>query len=157
MNELSHFDGQGQAHMVDVGAKAETDRVAIATGSIRMLPSTLQLIVKGNTIKGDVLGIARIAAIQASKRTSELIPLCHPINLTKVSVEFKVDDKNSTIQCIVTAKCTAKTGVEMEALTSTSIALLTIYDMVKAADKGMVIGEIKLLEKQGGKSGHWIA
>ncbi len=157
MNELSHFDGQGQAHMVDVGAKVETDRVAIATGSIRMLPSTLQLIVKGNTIKGDVLGIARIAAIQASKRTSELIPLCHPINLTKVSVEFKVDDKNSTIQCIVTAKCTAKTGVEMEALTSTSIALLTIYDMVKAADKGMVIGEIKLLEKQGGKSGHWIA
>jgi cyclic pyranopterin phosphate synthase len=157
MNELSHFDGQGQAHMVDVGAKVETDRVAIATGSIRMLPSTLQLIVKGNTIKGDVLGIARIAAIQASKRTSELIPLCHPINLTKVSVEFEVDDKNSTIQCIVTAKCTAKTGVEMEALTSTSIALLTIYDMVKAADKGMVIGEIKLLEKQGGKSGHWIA
>ncbi len=157
MNELSHFDGQGQAHMVDVGAKAETDRVAIASGSIRMLPSTLQLIVKGNTIKGDVLGIARIAAIQASKRTSELIPLCHPINLTKVSVEFEVDDKNSTIQCIVTAKCTAKTGVEMEALTSTSIALLTIYDMVKAADKGMVIGEIKLLEKQGGKSGHWIA
>ena len=157
MNELSHFDGQGQAHMVDVGAKVETDRVAIATGSIRMLPSTLQLIVKGNTIKGDVLGIARIAAIQASKRTSELIPLCHPINLTKVSVEFEVDDKNSTIQCIVTAKCTAKTGVEMEALTSTSIALLTIYDMVKVADKSMVIGEIKLLEKQGGKSGHWIA
>ena len=157
MNELSHFDGQGQAHMVDVGAKVETDRVAIATGSIRMLPSTLQLIVKGNTIKGDVLGIARIAAIQASKRTSELIPLCHPINLTKVSVEFKVDDKNSTIQCIVTAKCTAKTGVEMEALTSTSIALLTIYDMVKVADKSMVIGEIKLLEKQGGKSGHWVA
>ena len=157
MNELSHFDGQGQAHMVDVGAKAETDRVAIATGSIRMLPTTLQLIVKGNTIKGDVLGIARIAAIQASKRTSELIPLCHPINLTKVSVEFEVDDKNSTIQCIVTAKCTAKTGVEMEALTSISISLLTIYDMCKAVDRGMVMGEIKLLEKQGGKSGHWPA
>lgn len=157
MSELTHFDGQGQAHMVDVGSKTETERIAIATGKISMLASTLALVIKGNANKGDVLGIARIAAIQASKRTSELIPLCHPISLTKVSVDFNVDEKNNTIQCSVTAKCTAKTGVEMEALTATSIALLTIYDMLKAVDRGMVISEIKLLEKQGGKSGHWIA
>ena len=157
MSELTHFDNQGQAHMVDVGSKAETERVAIATGSIRMLASTLQLIMKGDAKKGDVLGIARIAAIQASKRTSDLIPLCHPISLTKVGVEFEIDEKTNTIHCTVTAKCTGKTGVEMEALTATSVALLTIYDMCKAADRGMVIGEIKLLEKQGGKSGHWVA
>ena len=157
MSELTHFDGQGQAHMVDVGSKTETERIAIATGKISMLASTLALVIKGNANKGDVLGIARIAAIQASKRTSELIPLCHPISLTKVSVDFNVDEKNNTIQCSVTAKCTAKTGVEMEALTATSIALLTIYDMCKAVDRGMVMGEIKLLEKQGGKSGHWVA
>ncbi len=156
MSELTHFDGQGQAHMVDVGSKTETERIAIATGKISMLASTLALVIKGNANKGDVLGIARIAAIQASKRTSELIPLCHPISLTKVSVDFNVDEKNNTIQCSVTAKCTAKTGVEMEALTATSIALLTIYDMLKAVDRGMVMSEIKLLEKQGGKSGHWI-
>ena len=157
MSELTHFDCQGQAHMVDVGSKAETERLAIARGSIRMLASTLQLILKGDAKKGDVLGIARIAGIQASKRTSDLIPLCHPISLTKVGVEFEVDEKNNTIHCTVTAKCTGKTGVEMEALTATSVALLTIYDMCKAADRGMVIGEIKLLEKQGGKSGHWMA
>ena len=157
MSELTHFDGQGQAYMVDVGSKTETERIAIATGKISMLASTLALVIKGNANKGDVLGIARIAAIQASKRTSELIPLCHPISLTKVSVDFNVDEKNNTIQCSVTAKCTAKTGVEMEALTATSIALLTIYDMLKAVDRGMVMGEIKLLEKQGGKSGHWVA
>jgi len=157
MSELTHFDGQGQAYMVDVGSKTETERIAIATGKISMLASTLALVIKGNANKGDVLGIARIAAIQASKRTSELIPLCHPISLTKVSVDFNVDEKNNTIQCSVTAKCTAKTGVEMEALTATSIALLTIYDMCKAVDRGMVMGEIKLLEKQGGKSGHWVA
>ena len=156
MSELTHFDGQGQAHMVDVGSKTETERIAIATGKISMLASTLALVIKGNANKGDVLGIARIAAIQASKRTSELIPLCHPISLTKVSVDFNVDEKNNTIQCSVTAKCIAKTGVEMEALTATSIALLTIYDMLKAVDRGMVMSEIKLLEKQGGKSGHWI-
>lgn len=156
MSELTHFDKQGQAYMVDVGSKKETERIAIATGKISMLASTLELVINGNANKGDVLGIARIAAIQASKRTSELIPLCHPISLTKVSVDFNVDEKNNTIQCSVAAKCVAKTGVEMEALTATSIALLTIYDMVKSVDRGMVISEIKLLEKQGGKSGHWI-
>jgi cyclic pyranopterin phosphate synthase len=143
--------------MVDVGNKSDTNRVAIAQGSIRMLPETLALIMQGDAKKGDVLGIARIAAIQASKRTSDLIPLCHPISLTKVSVEFEIDTPNNTINCQVIAQCTGKTGVEMEALTATSVALLTIYDMVKAADKGMVISEIKLLEKQGGKSGHWKA
>lgn len=157
MSELTHFDSQGQAHMVDVGSKSETERVAIATGNIRMLSNTLQLILKGDAKKGDVLGIARIAAIQASKRTSDLIPLCHPISLTKVGVEFDIDEGTNTIHCTVTAKCTGKTGVEMEALTATSVALLTIYDMCKAADRGMVMGEIKLIEKQGGKSGHWIA
>lgn len=157
MSELTHFDSEGQAHMVDVGSKADTERVAVATGSIHMLASTLQLIINGDAKKGDVLGIARIAAIQASKRTSDLIPLCHPISLTKVSVEFEVDEKANTIHCTVTTKCTGKTGVEMEALTATSVALLTIYDMVKVVDRGMVMGEIKLLEKQGGKSGHWVA
>jgi cyclic pyranopterin phosphate synthase len=157
MSELTHFDSQGQAHMVDVGSKAETERVAVATGNIRMLPSTLALIIKGDAKKGDVLGVARIAAIQASKRTSDLIPLCHPISLTKVGVAFEIDETANTIHCTVTAKCTGKTGVEMEALTATSVALLTIYDMCKAVDRGMVMGEIKLLEKQGGKSGHWHA
>lgn len=157
MSELTHFDSQGQAHMVDVGGKSETERVAVATGNIRMLASTLALIIKGDTKKGDVLGIARIAAIQASKRTSDLIPLCHPIGLTKVGVEFEIDEKANTIYCTVTAKCTGKTGVEMEALTATSVALLTIYDMCKSVDRGMVMAEIKLLEKQGGKSGHWVA
>ena len=154
---LTHFDSQGQAHMVDVGNKSDTNRAAIAQGSIRMLPETLVLIMQGDAKKGDVLGIARIAAIQASKRTADLIPLCHPISLTKVSVEFKIDTPNNTINCQVLAQCRGKTGVEMEALTATSVALLTIYDMVKAADKSMVISEIKLLEKQGGKSGHWKA
>jgi cyclic pyranopterin phosphate synthase len=157
MNELTHFDNQGQAHMVDVGSKNETQRTAVATGSISMLPSTLQLILKGDAKKGDVLGIARIAAIQASKRTSDLIPLCHPISLTKVSVEFSIDETTSSVHCTTTAQCVGKTGVEMEALTATSVALLTIYDMLKAAEKGMVIKEVKLIEKQGGKSGHWIA
>ena len=157
MSELTHFDSQGQAHMVDIGSKAETERVAIATGNICMLASTLQLILKGDAKKGDVLVIARIAAIQASKRTSDLIPLCHPISLTKVGVEFEIDERTNTIHCTVTAKCTGKTGVEMEALTATSVALLTIYDMCKAVDRGMVMGDIKLLEKQGGKSGHWVA
>ncbi|MEN9725573.1 MAG: molybdopterin biosynthesis, protein [Pseudomonadota bacterium] len=155
MSELTHFDSQGQAHMVDVGGKNDTERVAIATGSIRMLPSTLQLILEGNAKKGDVLGVARIAGIQASKRTSDLIPLCHPISLSKVSIEFSIDEKNCVIHCTTTAHCVGKTGVEMEALTSTSITLLTIYDMCKAVDRGMVMSEIRLLEKQGGKSGHW--
>ena len=157
MSSLTHFDNQGQAHMVDIGNKSDTERIAIAQGSIRMKPETLQLIMQGDAKKGDVLGIARIAAIQASKQTANLIPLCHPISLTKVGVEFEIDSKANTIHCKVTAQCTGKTGVEMEALTATSVALLTIYDMIKAADKSMVISEIKLLEKQGGKSGHWVA
>ncbi|CAG0985527.1 cyclic pyranopterin monophosphate synthase [Methylophilaceae bacterium] len=155
MKQFTHFDGDGQAHMVDVGEKAETRRIAKAVGSIHMQPETLQLIISGNAKKGDVLGIARIAAIQGSKRTSELIPLCHPISLTRVSVEFEIDQEKSTIHCTVTAETVGRTGVEMEALTATSVALLTIYDMCKAVDRGMVLSDIRLLEKQGGKSGHW--
>ena len=155
MTKLTHFDNEGQAHMVDVGDKADTLRIAVATGSIRMQPATFALVKAGAAKKGDVLGVARIAGIQASKKTSDLIPLCHPISLTKVSVEFTLDEKTSTIHCTTTTQCVGKTGVEMEALTASSVALLTIYDMVKAADRGMVISEIKLLEKQGGKSGHW--
>lgn len=155
--KLSHFDQSGQAHMVDVGNKAITKRVALACGIIKMLPSTLQLIKNGDAKKGDVLGIARIAAIQGSKRTADLIPLCHPISLTKVSVSFDIDEINNNIACKVSTETTGQTGVEMEALTALSIALLTIYDMCKAVDRGMCIGEIKLLEKSGGKSGEWIA
>jgi cyclic pyranopterin phosphate synthase len=154
---LTHFDPQGQAHMVDVGDKGETRRIARATGSIRMQPETLQLIAQGNAKKGDVLGVARIAAIQGAKRTADLIPLCHPIALTRVTVEFELDDANSRVICVTTAETVGRTGVEMEALTAASTALLTIYDMCKAADRGMVLEEIRLLEKQGGKSGHWQA
>jgi cyclic pyranopterin phosphate synthase len=155
--QLTHFNTAGQAHMVDVGDKAETHRVARATGSIRMQPATLKLILRGDAKKGDVLGIARVAAIQGAKRTSDLIPLCHPIALTKVGVEFEIDKNETAIHCTVTAETFGRTGVEMEALTAASIALLTIYDMCKAVDRGMVMGEIKLLEKLGGKSGHWSA
>ena len=157
MSTLSHFDTTGQAHMVDVGAKAATHRVAVASGRIEMLPGTLALIASGDAKKGDVLGIARIAAIQASKRTSELIPLCHPISLTRVGVEFSIDQAASEITCTVTAETVGRTGVEIEALTATSVALLTIYDMCKAVDRGMTMHDIKLLEKSGGKSGHWKA
>jgi cyclic pyranopterin phosphate synthase len=157
MSELTHFDNSGQAHMVDVGDKSETHRIARASGAIRMLPATLALILQGDAKKGDVLGIARIAAIQASKRTSDLIPLCHPISLTKVAVVFDIDETRHTIHCTVTAETYGKTGVEMEALTATSVALLTIYDMCKAVDRGMTISDIRLLEKAGGKSGHWSA
>jgi cyclic pyranopterin phosphate synthase len=157
MTKFTHFDLSGQAHMVDVGEKAETRRVAKAIGSIRMQPETLQLILQGDAKKGDVLGIARIAAIQGSKRTSDLIPLCHPIGLTKVGVEFETDEADAAIHCTVTTETVGRTGVEMEALTAVSIALLTIYDMCKAVDRGMMIGEIKLLEKTGGKSGSWSA
>jgi len=155
MKQFTHFDNNGQAHMVDVGEKTETHRIAKASGLIRMLPATLQLIMSGGSKKGDVLGIARIAAIQGSKRTSDLIPLCHPISLTKVGVEFEIEQDKNTIHCTVTAETVGRTGVEMEALTATSVALLTIYDMCKAVDRGMVISDIRLLEKQGGKSGHW--
>lgn len=154
---LTHFNQDGQAHMVDVADKSETKRIARAAGQIRMNAATLQLIAQGNAKKGDVLGVARIAAIQASKRTSELIPLCHPLALTHVEVEFKLDHENNTVECGVTAETLGRTGVEMEAMTAVSVALLTIYDMCKAADRGMVLGEIRLLEKQGGKSGHWQA
>lgn len=157
MTQFTHFDDAGQAHMVDVADKAETRRVAVATGSIRMLPQTFAMIEGGDAKKGDVLGVARIAAIQGSKRTSELIPLCHPISLTKVGVEFSSNQAQSEITCTVTAQTVGRTGVEMEALTATSVALLTIYDMCKAVDRGMTISGIRLLEKDGGKSGHWLA
>lgn len=156
-NPLTHFDQQGQAHMVDIGAKAETHRIAVASGQISMLPATLALIQSGNSKKGDVLGIARIAAIQAAKKTSDLIPLCHPIFLTRIAVNFEVNTALSTISCQVTTETYGKTGVEMEALTATSACLLTIYDMCKAVDRGMTISQIKLLEKHGGKSGDWVA
>jgi cyclic pyranopterin phosphate synthase len=155
--EFTHFDAAGQAHMVDVADKAETRRVARAAGRIGMQPATLQLILEGGGKKGDVLGVARIAAIQASKRTAELIPLCHPLALTRVGVEFAVDEASVEIACIVTAETVGRTGVEMEALTAVSVGLLTIYDMCKAVDRGMRVKEIRLLEKQGGKSGHWLA
>lgn len=157
MNSLTHFDNSGQAHMVDVGAKAETHRIAIATGRISMLPATLKLIQQGDAKKGDVLGIARIAAIQASKKTADLIPLCHPIALTRVAVIFDVFEETSSILCTVTTETYGKTGVEMEALGAVSVGLLTIYDMCKAVDRGMTIGDIKLAEKHGGKSGDWSA
>jgi cyclic pyranopterin phosphate synthase len=154
---LTHFDAAGQAHMVDVGEKAETHRVARAAGRIVMQAATLTLIQSGTAKKGDVLGIARIAAIQASKRTSDLIPLCHPLALTRVAVEFTIDEPQNAIECLVTAETCGRTGVEMEALTAASVGLLTIYDMCKAADRGMRIEMLRLVEKSGGKSGHWQA
>lgn len=158
MNDsLTHFDDQGQAHMVDVAAKAETHRVARATGRIRMLPATLALIASGTAKKGDVIGIARIAAIQAAKRTADLVPLCHPLPLTRVTVEFALDEAASEVHCTVQAETLGRTGVEMEALTAVQVGLLTVYDMCKAVDRGMVMDGIRLLEKQGGKSGHWVA
>jgi cyclic pyranopterin phosphate synthase len=155
-NTLTHFDNSGQAHMVDVGDKAHTKRIAIASGEITMQTDTLALIKRGDSKKGDVLGIARIAAIQGSKRTSDLIPLCHPIGLTKVAVTFEIDDKNTSVICTATTETTGQTGVEMEALTAVGVGLLTIYDMCKAVDRGMTIGSIRLLEKHGGKSGDWV-
>ena len=154
---LTHFDVAGQAHMVDVGAKTETTRLARAQGHIRMAPATFALIASGSAKKGDVLGIARIAAIQASKRTSELIPLCHPIALTRVAAEFTLDASRHRVTIEVTAETVGRTGVEMEALTAVAVGLLTIYDMCKATDRGMLIEGIHLLEKAGGKSGHWTA
>jgi cyclic pyranopterin phosphate synthase len=156
-SSLTHFDHSGQAHMVDVGTKNESHRVAIASGRISMQASTLSLIQQGDAKKGDVLGIARIAAIQASKKTSDLIPLCHPLALTRVAVTFDIDANTPSVTCTVTTETYGKTGVEMEALSAVSVGLLTIYDMCKAVDRGMVIGEIKLLEKHGGKSGDWVA
>ena len=152
MSELTHFDAQGQAHMVDVGGKAATHRVAVAEGRITMQPETLAIVQNGTAKKGDVLGIARIAAIMAAKKTSDLIPLCHPLALTRVAVEFELEPESSAIRCTATVELTGQTGVEMEALTAVQIGLLTIYDMCKAVDKGMVMGGIRVLEKRGGKS-----
>jgi cyclic pyranopterin monophosphate synthase len=157
MNALTHFDAAGQAHMVDVGDKAVTTRTAVAAGRISMLPATFALVQSGSAKKGDVLGIARIAAIQAAKRTSDLIPLCHPIALTKVDIGLELDVSSHSIVCTATVSCDGKTGVEMEALTAVQIGLLTIYDMCKAVDRGMVMSDIKLLRKDGGKSGVFIA
>jgi len=153
---LTHFDAQGQAHMVDVAAKASSHRVAVAEGCIRMQAATLALIQSGSAKKGDVLGIARIAGIQGAKRTSELIPLCHPIALTRVAVDFEVEPASNSVRCRATAECTGQTGVEMEALSAVSVALLTIYDRCKAVDRGMTIDGVRLMEKKGGKSGHWL-
>lgn len=156
-SKLTHIDQAGEAHMVDVGDKAETARSATAEGFVRMLPETLALIREGNAKKGDVIGTARLAGIMAAKKTSDLIPLCHPLMLTKVSVEISEDDSLPGLRVTATAKLTGRTGVEMEALTAVSVTCLTIYDMAKAADKAMEIGGIRLLEKTGGKSGHYKA
>lgn len=155
MSELTHFNQSGEAHMVDVGGKKMTQRLAVASGHIAMRPETLQLVEQGNHKKGDVLGIARVAGIMAAKKTAELIPLCHPIFLSHLEVTFEMDEQNSRVNCQVVAQTSGQTGVEMEALTAVQVALLTIYDMCKAVDKGMVIGSVQLEEKQGGKSGHW--
>ena len=154
---LTHFDSQGQAHMVDVAAKAETHRVARATGSIRMLAATFELIASGQARKGDVIGIARIAAIQGAKRTADLVPLCHPLPITRVVVDFELDRAASEVHCTAQVETVGRTGVEMEALTAVQVGLLTIYDMCKAVDRGMVMGGIRVLEKSGGKSGQWTA
>jgi cyclic pyranopterin phosphate synthase len=161
MSSLTHFDAQGQAHMVDVAGKASTHRTAVAAGRIEMLPQTLSIILAGSAKKGDVLGIARIAGIQAAKKTSDLIPLCHPLALTRVALEFSTapqhESEAARVECRATVETFGPTGVEMEALTAVQIALLTIYDMCKAVDRGMTITGVKLLEKHGGKSGSFIA
>ena len=156
---LTHFDAQGQAHMVDVATKANTHRKATAAGRIDMLPATLAIIESGSAKKGDVLGIARIAGIQAAKKTSDLIPLCHPLALTHVAVDFEIvrNDQTTAVVCTATAETVGPTGVEMEALTAVQVALLTIYDMCKAVDRGMTMNDVKLVEKHGGKSGSFVA
>jgi cyclic pyranopterin phosphate synthase len=156
-SSLTHFDAHGQAHMVDVAAKDATHRVARATGTIRMQPATFELVRSGSAKKGDVIGIARIAAIQGAKRTADLIPLCHPLALTKVAVEFELDATAHALHCTAQVETLGRTGVEMEALTAVQVGLLTVYDMCKAVDRGMVIDGVRLLEKRGGKSGHWVA
>ena len=156
MSKLTHFTPEGEAHMVDVGDKKTTAREATAEGFISMEPSTLSLILEGGHKKGDVLGIARVAGIMAAKKTADLIPLCHPLMLTKVNLDLEADESTSKVTCRTTVACDGQTGVEMEALTATQIALLTIYDMCKAVDRGMCIEGVKLTEKKGGKSGHWV-
>ena len=154
---LTHFDALGQAHMVDVSAKDVTHRVARAAGCIRMQPATFALIAEGRAAKGDVIGIARIAAIQGAKRTADLVPLCHPLPITRVAVDFELDAARSEVRCIAQVETLGRTGVEMEALTAVQVGLLTVYDMLKAADRGMVMTDIRVLEKRGGKSGEWKA
>ncbi|MEO5733393.1 MAG: cyclic pyranopterin monophosphate synthase MoaC [Rubrivivax sp.] len=154
---LTHFDSQGQAHMVDVSDKPETQRSARAAGTIRMQPATFELIASGQASKGDVIGIARIAAIQGAKRTAELIPLCHPLPITRVTVAFDLDREASAVHIQAVVQSFGRTGVEMEALTAVQVGLLTVYDMCKAADRGMVMTDIRVLDKQGGKSGSWKA
>ena len=156
VSPLTHFDAQGQAHMVDVSGKAATHRVARAEGRITMQPATLALIVQGAAKKGDVLGVARIAGIMAAKKTSELIPLCHPLAITRVTMDFTVDEARCCVSCEASVETVGPTGVEMEALTAAQIALLTIYDMCKAADRGMVITDVRVREKHGGKSGSFV-
>jgi molybdenum cofactor biosynthesis protein MoaC len=155
MSELTHFNAAGDAHMVDISAKADTDRTAITEGFIEMSPATLQRVLNGDNKKGDVLGIARIAGIMASKKTADLVPLCHPLPITHVDIKFEADTQHNRISCQTTVTTSGKTGVEMEALNATQVALLTIYDMCKAVDRGMTIQGVRLLEKKGGKSGHW--
>ena len=157
MSELTHFDDHGNAHMVDVGAKSQTHRTAVAEGCIRMKPETFALIAEGKAKKGDVIGVARVAAIMASKKTAELIPLCHPIALTHVTVDFVLQKEKSAVVCRAACETRGQTGVEMEALTAVQVGLLTIYDMCKAVDRFMVMDGIRLVEKMGGKSGHWVA
>ena len=156
MSKLTHFNKKGEAHMVDVGAKNITHRRAVTEGEITMLPETLKLIIQGTHKKGDVLGIARVAGIMAAKQTANLIPLCHPLPLTHVDLQLNVLPAENKVACRCTVETDGKTGVEMEAITATQIALLTIYDMCKAVDRAMIIGNIRLLEKEGGKSGHWV-
>ena len=157
MSDLTHFNARGEAHVVDVGGKDETERVAIAEGRIRMRPETLERIVAGTHGKGDVLGVARVAGIMGAKRTSELVPLCHPIGLTKIEVDLEPDTAGAAVRCTAAAETRGRTGVEMEALTAVQVALLTVYDMCKAVDRGMTIDGVRLLEKRGGKSGTWRA
>ena len=156
-NKLTHFNAKGHAIMVDVSDKRVTQRVAIATGKIKVNKDVFEAIVNGNIKKGDVLGVARVAGIMAAKRTWELIPMCHPLMLTQCTIDFKCDKENLTVEATCLVKVSGQTGVEMEALTGVNVALLTIYDMCKAIDKGMVIQNVRLLEKQGGKSGHYIS
>jgi len=155
MAELTHFDDRGQAHMVDVGGKSITHRRASAEGRITMEPATLELIVSGSHKKGDVIGVARVAGIMGAKKTADLVPLCHPLALTKVSIECETNPKTSSVHCRATVETRGQTGVEMEALTAVQITLLTIYDMCKAVDRGMTMSDIRLVEKSGGKSGTW--
>ncbi len=157
MGKLTHFDDQGKAVMVDVGAKAESERRAVAAASVVMRPETLQLIMSGGAAKGDVLGVARLAGIMAAKRTPDLIPLCHPLALTSVAVDLSCDPDRNAVDITATCRVSGRTGVEMEALTAASVAALTVYDMCKAVDRGMTISEIRLVEKSGGKSGSYHA